>query len=114
MGLEQGGVVADLADSGGDFRVADLADEPDGEVTERDHRPGEATLQAARLRDSRRRWASIPSDSRRMTSSEPSDSTSRVLAGMLFALFLTRQARSAPTAENRTYRSMDKNPRRRS
>ena len=58
---------------------------------------------AAWLRDSRRRRASIPSDSCRTTSSEPSGRTSRVLAGMLFALFLTSarpgQRRSRRTAQ---------------
>ena len=39
-GQEQGGVVLDLADGGGDLGVAGLADEPDCQVTERGHDAG--------------------------------------------------------------------------
>jgi hypothetical protein len=60
---------------------------------------------------SRRRRASIESDSRSSTSSDPSGRVLMVLNGTGFAPFLTRQARCAPRAENRTHRSMEKNPR---
>jgi hypothetical protein len=46
-----------------------------------------------------------------MTSSEPSGRVCRVLSGTDFALFLTRQARSAPVPENRIQRCMEKKPR---
>ena len=81
----------------------------DGEGDE----PGGGVRQPCCLRvpGARRRRVRMPSDSCSMTSSEPSGRARTVLKGTDFAPFLTRQARSAPLAENRSHRSMEKNPR---